>query len=339
MKNIFINKKVWSSFNDDELEDYVSKVFEYYRHHGFPYFSTDKSFRDNEFRKLINYNGSLLEDKVIRQTMHGLSLAWSYMPHSWDIQCGNMLTPKDVFNDDDLFKRCIAKRIKMGDNMSDNGIRKMMKMFTGTQSVSNFRPTAASALYSHFLPNGGNILDMSCGFGGRLLGFIKTNHSNNNYSYVGYDPSTSTYNGLCELKNDYGRDMDITINHCGSELMTLTDECDFAFTSPPYFDTEKYSTEPTQSYIKYPTTELWLNGFMYETISNTYRALKNNSYMALNIANVKSYPNMCGDIVELCERIGFVLEDEYGLALSNSNFKSKKSAYKYEPVYIFKKQH
>lgn len=338
MNEIFINKKAWNTFTETEMNDYINNVFNYYRQNGFPYFPTDKTFRDNEFRKLLNYDGELTDGDTIKQTMHGLSLAWSYMPHSWNVKCNNMRTPLEVFNDDDLFLKCIEKRIRMGDNMSDNGIRKMMKMFTGTQSVSNFRPTAASVLYEKYLPNGGTILDMSCGFGGRLLGCIRANNRiNGDYEYIGYDPSTPTYNGLIEISNDYGYDMDITINHAGSEMMELDNQCDFAFTSPPYFDTEKYTDEYTQSYMKYPTKDMWINGFMYETISRTYKALRQNSYMALNVCNVKSYPNLCDDIIKIAERCGFTLDYELKLALSNSNFKNKSSAYKYEPIYVFKK--
>ena len=34
--------------------------------------------------------------------MHGLSLAWSYFPHSFSIPCNNLLTPMQIFNDDEI---------------------------------------------------------------------------------------------------------------------------------------------------------------------------------------------------------------------------------------------
>ena len=43
---------------------------------------------------------------------------------------------------------------------------------------------------------------------------------------------------------------------------------DLCFTSPPYFDTEKYADEPTQSYIKYPSEKEWIDGFLTQTIQN-----------------------------------------------------------------------
>lgn len=334
--SLFINKKVWSTFTEDQMEKYIDNVFNHYREHGFPYFDVD---RDKEFKKMLAYDGELRQGYTIKQTMHGLSLAWSYFPHSWDVRCNGKMTVMEAFTDDDIFRKVIRKRIRMGDNMSDNGIRKMLKMFSGVQAVSNFRPTAASAIYETFLPEGGGkILDMSSGFGGRLLGAIRANHRVGEISYEGYDPSTPTFKGLLDLSKDYGNGMDIKINHKGSEEISLVGDCDFAFSSPPYYDTEKYTNEPTQSYNKFPSKSLWLNEFMGQTFSNVHRALKKDCYMVINIANVPSYPNLESDIIELAKRCGFSYYGDMKLALSNSTFKKGKSAYKYEPMFIFKRK-
>ena len=46
--------------------------------------------------------------------------------------------------------------------------------------------------------------------------------------------------------------------------INLKKSLDLCFTSPPYFDTEKYSDEDTQSYKKFPTEDGWVNGFFEE---------------------------------------------------------------------------
>jgi hypothetical protein len=338
MKNtLFINKKIWNNFSEDEMLKYRLDVFNYYREQGFPYFKNDKEFRDNEFRKLNNYDFRKVIDydnKIIKQTMHGLSLAWSYMPHSWEIVCGNMKTPFDVFHNDDLFKKVIEKRTKMGDNISDNGIRKMLKMFTGTQSVSNFRPTAAAAIYSLFCNEGDLVWDISSGFGGRLLGaqLAKVN-------YIGTDPSTLTYNGLKLLKKDYCNEINVEINKLGSEeYKPKKESLDFVFTSPPYFNWEKYSNEDTQSFKKFDTKEKWLKGYLLKTFQNSFEGLKNSANMAINIANTKNFKNLEEETIKIAEEAGFKLVDIWKLALSNPNMKNKKDSFKYEPIFIFKKE-
>lgn len=327
--DIFINKNVWSKFSSEELHEYIERVFMHYRINGFPFYSTDPIHRQKEFDKLLKYNGTVLdlETKTIKQTMHGLNLAWSYMRHSFSVPCNSMKTPMDIFNDDELFRKAIYKRIKFGDNISDSGIRKILKIFSGTQCVSNFRPTASGAIYRHFCNKGDTTWDMSSGYGGRLLGSVL-----GGVKYIGTEPCTETYNGLNELISDFN--IDAKIMHHGSEIKFLDDNSiDFVFTSPPYFNTEQYSTEESQSYIKYPTKDEWLNGFLYNSCLNAYNALKPNKYFVINIANVKSYPDLEFDTNKLLQKIGFTYIDTYKLLLSNLNSKG----YKYEPIFIYKK--
>jgi hypothetical protein len=233
----------------------------------------------------------------------------------------------EAFSDDEIFRRVIEKRIKMGDNMSDNGIRKMLKVFTGTQCVSNFRPTASASIYTHFLPNGGKTWDMSGGYGGRLLGAWLAG-----VDYVTTEPCGKTYDGLKRISEFLSFDCELLKR--GSEEADLPiHDIDLCFTSPPYFDCEKYSDEPTQSYLKFPTREAWLNDFMGQTISNCYSALKPDGTLLLNIQNVKSYPDLVQDIIYLCNIKGFNCTETWGLHLSNLAGGGLKT----EPILVFKK--
>ena len=109
---------------------------------------------------------------------------------------------------------------------------------------------------------------------------------------------------------------------------------DFAFTSPPYFDTEKYSeTETTQSYLKYSNINAWKEEFLRKTIDNVYYGLKKNHFMALNVADVKSYETFEKDTKTIAKEVGFKLVDTFDLRLS-----SQANDYKAEPIFIFKKE-
>lgn len=330
--NISIPKKTWNNFTEEEMNRYVDSVFTYYKNiRGFPYYPTDKENRDKEFNNLLKYNMSdIITNDTIKQTMHGLALAWSYFPHSWEVICNGMKTPKDVFDNDELFRKVIEKRIKIGDNMSDSGIRKMMKIFTGVQCVSNFRPTAAGAIYDMFAKNG-VVWDMSGGFGGRLLGAIKSEVR----KYITTDPSTKTYKGLVELNADYGNEIG-EIHKLGSEQFTPDkNSLDLCFTSPPYFNTEQYSDEKTQSYNKYDEQEKWRVGFLRKTMENCYFGLKNNKHMLINIANVRSYKNLEEDTIKSGIEAGFTHTGTLKMVLSSMT--TSKTNIKYEPIFVFKK--
>lgn len=344
--DIFINKNVWKSFSKPQLKAFKEAVFDYYRKYGFPYYPTDNKSRIIAYNRLKNTNiNNICENGKIKQYMAGLNLAWSYFPYSFDIKCNGLLSPKEVFENDDLFKKAIAKRLKRGDNMSDSGIRKTLRVFTGAQGVSNFRPTVAEYLYNQYADNG-VVWDMSCGFGGRLLGFMVSNAR----KYIGTEPCSKTYDGLIALKEDYYNvfskqgtmslfdenvDKEIEIIKSGSEdFITEPESLDFCFTSPPYFDTEKYSDEETQSFKKFPTKKDWVDGFLRKTFENCYRGLKYDKIMAINIANVKSFPDLEKETVKIVQEVGFVHEDTLYYLLSSLSHDDK---FKKEPIFIFRK--
>lgn len=335
--NIFLNKHQWSTFSNEQLQSYIEDVFHYYREKGFPYFPTNLEYREKELNKFFKVNHMLLfRDDIITQHMAGLAFCWSFMPHAFNVSCNNLKTPLEVFNNDELLKKVIYKRTKMGDNMSDNGLRKMLKIFTGTQAVSNFRPTASAVVYELYGKNK-TVWDMSAGYGGRLLGAIKAGVK----SYIGTDPCTETFNGLVNiekfiLKNtQYCNNCKIELYKIGSEdFIPDKNSLDLCFTSPPYFNTEKYSDEITQSYKKYPTKIEWLNDYLKKTFENCYTGLKDNGVMAINIANVKAYNDLENDTIDIAKELGFKLEKIIKYSLSSLN---KKNKYKYEPIFIFRK--
>ena len=129
----------------------------------------------------------------------------------------------------------------------------------------------------------------NCGFGGRMLGALS---SQKNFKYVGTDPNTETMYHLHQL-GDYieqvtGREDSFELHCCGSEeFKGKPNSIDFAFSSPPYFDLEIYSDEPTQCYNKFPELDAWLEGYVRQTIKNIAYMLKPGRCYAVNIADFK----------------------------------------------------
>lgn len=335
-EEIFVNKTYWQNMSEKELEAFAVKIFTYYREQGFPYYPEDTETRIKEFERLKNFDyTTLFENNVIKQSMHGLGLAWSYFPHSFNVKCNDMMTPFEAFMDDDIFMKVIHKRLKMGTYISDSGIRKMLKIFTGVQAVSNFRPTAAACIYNKFAKNG-VVWDMSGGWGGRLLGAIVGGVN----TYIATEPSTLTYNGLISLATDFHGNMHFDISPSGSEeFKPIKNSLDLCFTSPPYFDLEKYSDEQSQSYVKFNTKEAWVEGFLRPTFQNCYYGLKPFKYMMINIADVKGKHNINleHETIRIAKECGFKYITEFKLALSNINLRDKTKKFKYEPIFIFEK--
>ena len=328
-------------------DEAVNAVYDEWQRKGFPYYSTDHKWRSHEFNKLIRFDRSTLfkpRAKIVGQSPHGLSLAWSYMPHSWDVKCGWMRTPRSVWDDEESFKKGIRKVLegtfweqREYHNVGISTIRSILRRYSNTQIVSNYRPTAAAYLYDRFLDKDSPLVggragvtwDMSCGYGGRLLGSIAAD-----VNYIGTDPCTQTFEGLEKIKEDWGSlNKTIELHKCGSEDFTPDkNSIDLCFTSPPYFDWEKYSDEETQSYLKYPTREEWIEGFLFKTMENCFYALKPGGHLIMNVANTKRIKNFEEETTRLAMEIGFYFEDTWYLQLS-----SQQGAYKVEPIFIFKK--
>jgi len=321
----------------EDIDFAVNTIFQYHRKKGFPHYNVPKHKRLEQLKSLKRFDEkTILKDGKLDQTMHGLSLAWSYFPHWVEVECGgSKMRPIDYWNDDDKFKEIIKKtwkwQLKHGnDTFTLNRLRQNFKIYGGNQSVSNFRPSVAKWIYNTFADNG-VIWDMSCGWGGRLLGFISSNAK----KYIGTEPSTKTYEGLLQLNKELNfNNKEVEIHKLGSEVFRPEKESlDLCFTSPPYFDTEKYSDEETQSYKKYPNETDWINGFLKQTISNCYFGLKPGKKMLINIANTTKYKNIESETINVSEQIGFKHIDTLYLILSSVSGNGKKL----EPIFVFEK--
>ena len=313
------------------MTDILQEVHDYWKNKGFPYYPEEKKWRDNAFQQLMDFKRDTMIDrqnKIIGQSTHGLSLAWSYMKHSWGIQCGKMRTPMEIWNDEEHFKKGINKILtgtffkqKKPHDITESDMRSMLRRYSGTQMVSNFRPTAAAALYDVFVDKdsplegttAGTVWDPSMGYGGRLLGAIASG-----INYIGTDPCIPTYEGLEKIRDVYGHShKNYTLLRQGSETYDPEEESlDFVFTSPPYFGWEAYGDEPEQSSIKFNTSDMWKEHFLKQTIKNAFKGLKQGKYLALNVANTKQYKTFEEDTVDLALEVGFKHTDTWWLSLS-----------------------
>ena len=312
--------RVTNNIKKLDIEEGIAVIFKYYREQGFPHYTIRDDEKYEHMKKLKKFDvNTILDGDKIVQTMHCLRLAWTYFPHFWEVRCGSAkMSPMEIFLDDDKLKSTIRKTWNFElkhykgeegrekNKFHENRFRQSLKIYSGTQAVSNFRPTAAKLIYEKF--GGDTIWDMSCGWGGRLLGFLS---AKNTKHYIGTEPSTKTYDGLLKMKKDFSYLVkQVDIYKLGSEEYTPKKESlDLCFTSPPYFDTEKYSLESTQSFVKFPTENKWINGFLKKTIENCYIGLKENRYMLINIADTPKHKFIEKETIRIAKELGFVQED------------------------------
>lgn len=154
--------------------------------------------------------------------------------------------------------------------------------------ASQFRCSTAKGIYDFYSAK--NVLDLSSGWGDRLAGFYS---SKTTQTYTGFDPNERLINGYNEQINEYNSiiQKNAKIYNIGAEYMDdvlCNEKYDLIFTSPPYFNIERYTQENTQSYKKYKKIDNWLNEFLFDIIEKSWKYLEPNGILAINISDVYS---------------------------------------------------
>ncbi|CAB4241518.1 AdoMet_MTases domain containing protein [uncultured Caudovirales phage] len=253
------------------------------------------------------------------------------------------------FNNDNKLKRAINfcyKHRDGGDNsVMPSDLRRALDLVSGG-SIQNFKPMNARAIYEQLCPifMGGKVLDFSSGYGGRMIGALS---SKMGYHYTGIDPNTKTYNGLVALGtlfDEINGASNFEMNHCTSEEFDAeAGSFDAAFSSPPYFNLETYSDEPTQCMNRYDNTTAWFEHYVEPTLRMLHKVLANDALYAVNIADYK----IGSDTFEIVEKwkelsikMNFDFQTEIKMMLNvrpGVGNNKKENGYKHESVFVFRK--
>ena len=70
------------------------------------------------------------------------------------------------------------------------------------------------------------------------------------------------------------------------DFTKYNDTFDTVFTSPPYFNVERYSYDDTQSWVKYKEINEWNEHFLQRTLKNLWCSVKSGGYLLVNISDV-----------------------------------------------------
>ncbi len=249
---------------------------------------------------------------------------------------------KDRFWDDAKLRRAIriCFEFRDGDRLVyPTALRRALELVTG-ENVQNFKPLNARAVAEHLCPNlFGRVYDYSAGYGGRLLGITT---SNMRYDYTCVDPNTETVANL-KLLNELVANSGTVVQSVSEEYQP--EDIDLAFSSPPYFNLEKYSDEETQCMVQFKTEDEWFDGYVAPTMENIHRGLNREGIFATNIADYKSYDRkepyeVTQRWIKNAERIGFEHVETIKMMLNTRpgvGNDRKQGREKWEGVYVFRK--
>ena len=260
-------------------------------------------------------------------------------------------TPKEIWSTLGGLWRCFNS----SKDLSTTSYIEVIRL--GTYIATQFKPVVAKAIYD--MTDAETVLDTSCGWGDRLAGFYTSKAK----LYIGCDPNPNTYERYKQqvieyekLLGNYNPKIIESTNyfvmygkkhvcifrmgaeHLGDNELNIPhkDKIDIAFTSPPYFSTEKYNAggehEEDQSWSKFNTYDDWRDLFYLPV---TEKCIDYCKYTFVNIMDpkIKNVRYRSGD--ELVDKFSDVFLGQIGMKIrqrpkSDKLFENEEEKRKFE---------
>ena len=346
-----LSKERWLAADDAGREAIQQEVFDIYRSINIvpiTYFNLDGC--REQIRDVARANKSVVNRQLGVGNNNGLAFGRYFFPNMQDAKWNDndTVSMKARFNHDNKLKRaiklCYVHRDEGADSVIPKNLRRALELVNGG-TIQNFKPMNARAVWEYICPTmWGNVLDFSSGYGGRMLGAMTSRMA---YNYTGIDPNTRTFQGLealGTLLDDEGQGRGFSMNCMPSEEFDPEPGFyDAAFSSPPYFNLETYTDEPTQCMNRYTNLDLWFDGYVAPTLEMIYKGLASDAIYAVNIADYKNGKESFAIVdrwKELSEKVGFKYVEQIDMLLNVrpgvGNNKLEK-AYKSEGIYLFRR--
>jgi hypothetical protein len=160
--------------------------------------------------------------------------------------------------------------------------------------ATQFKPTLVVSIIKTLYadPSSINYLDISSGWGDRLVGAMAAGVK----KYLGFDPNTTLKVGHDKIRERFISLTNGDISNPTSrfeiryEPFESTDlgnsTFDLVFSSPPFWDFEKYTDLPGQSIITHNTYVKWIVGFLFTSLARACQHLNNRGFIIIHITDV-----------------------------------------------------
>ena len=223
-------------------------------------------------------------------------------------------------------KKNILEKIKYNNN--NNKIEMLREhIYNNVKVCNNFRISLCLTILNIFKPK--TWLDISSGWGDRLLSaiFYKID------LYCGTDPNLELHQYYNEMINYFVDKKDrhkfiLLKDGFETDINIPNIKFDIVFSSPPFFDLETYSTNKSDSIMKYSKSDQWATNFLLQTLIKSYNYLKKDGHLILYINDpdyVKKQLNKLNNVMKYMGIIYF-----YDIETKNNPKKIRK-------IFVWKK--
>ena len=254
---------------------------------------TSNLIKEGKWVSKFDYKYSFLDKYIDLSNVGNKASDYFHQVERWKCDATGYPSPQKTWENErfrlTLFKALFSLKVKEINPQVFRSIISLRKYI-----AAQFRPSAAKAIYDMFQAK--TVLDLSMGWGDRLLGAHTSGYVER---YVGFDPNHNLIEGYCKQIPYYNalrlkefvlggtkKTHKIFPQCAEDENIVLEDEFDLIFTSPPYFDKEKYNESELQSYKKYKGFDSWMKDFLCKTIEIRGKNLKSGGHLVINISDI-----------------------------------------------------
>ena len=260
----------------------------------------------------LNYQGS--QWYFARNNIGNKASNYFQQENRWSVESSSYPGPKRTWETFDFMKSLMGAAYSLKLSKID---RSNLRVMIGLRKYicSQFKPNVAKAMYDYF--NVKNVLDFSMGWGDRLAGFYA---SMNTELYVGLDPRKENHPIYEQQARYYDTHLTFfekekkTKFHCEAaedfDFSEYNDTFDIIFTSPPYFNIERYGDDDTQSWVRYKDIDSWNYQFLQKSIDSMIPTLKSGGKLCVNISDVNAKTKGGAQYLKICDPMNEFL-DEY----------------------------
>jgi hypothetical protein len=334
MDRILNRKHALSSLTDAEFEALLPKLAAELAANGVLHESYPGAEIQKDWALLLKKDATINATTISATEVAGMKIMRKHMQHFHAVRNYKGHSVESLWTQPCLEKALRFNRAQHSTPYASEIIRSL-SFANGLGKVTMYRPMMAKKVVSYLTAKDGltdvRVLDVCAGWGGRMIGAKSVElspASTCKVHYTGIDPCEKTHGALRAIRDELGL-TNVTLIHKPAEV-ALRDldpsvTYDIALTSPPYYNLEIYSDEPTQSIATKDGYQTWLNEFLNPVIAGVIRlGVKYSCWSVKNFKTDKKY-DLLDDVIRIHGEHGWRLLDGVVFTMANSRRPGQKA--------------
>ena len=334
MDAILNRRHALTSLTDAEFEAILPQLAAELESHGV----LRESYSDSEIQKdwalLLKKDVTTNPFNISATEVAGMKVLRKHMRHFHSVRNYKGHSVESLWTQPCLEKALRFNRAQHSTPYASEIIRSL-SFANGLGKVTMYRPLMAKKVVSYLANKDGltdvRVLDVCAGWGGRMIGAKSVGIK---VHYTGIDPCEKTYAALRAIRDELELTNVTIINKPAEVALQELDPgagatYDIALTSPPYYNLEIYSDEPTQSVSSSAVSDgyqTWLNEFLNPVIAGVIRlGVKYSCWSVKNFKTDKKY-DLLDDVIRIHGEHGWHLLDGAVFTMANSRRPGQKAA-------------